>query len=676
MATDPNIIKKLNDDLDNLDEIVKSISSQIQSNLNKQLANSSQTIENMVNELDKGNDITKELSSALLKSNTDSKKLGLDQYRIQQQLLDIEKKLGENYTAKLNKQKEHLKSQLEDNAKQQQLNELQGDFLLNLGKINDAEEQNNEEKKKQNNLSESAKKLISDSIKPLVGLASFSGVLKLILDTAFKADAQTTELAKSLGLSKDQAASLRDNFVEYSRASGDAFVTTDKLLEAQSDLRQQLGISVLYSGKQAEDFSRLTKLMGLSAEQAGKLSKLSIINGTSIEGTVKSVIKGSVASQQSNKISIDQREILKDVANLSEGILVKFQGNPEALGKAVVEARKLGTNLETIDKIGDSLLNWESSIENELKAELITGKQLNLEKARYAALTGDQLTLTKEISNQVGSLNDFQNLNVVAQKSLAEAFGLSRDELAKMLMQQEVSNKLGDVSKMTLDQQLQALKSQGEPLDSLLYKQIQQQSAQEKFANAMEKLQDIVGNLLAGPVGHLLDTMSDIAGQAWLIYGAVGAMGGASLSGLISEVMILAGGLTEAGIAAITLESALTLGLGVVGIIAGIATAMAAVHNAKTMPDGIVGPGAKILFTGDEGAIKLNDNDTVIAGTNLGGGNNNAEMISAINDLHATIKSNSNKSSNVYLDGTKVSKSLGGVKTLGTTQLQNTYNLA
>ena len=582
-----------------------------------------------------------------------------------------------------------------------------------MGKTNDAEKQNNEEKKKQNNLSESAKKLISDSIKPLVGLASFSGVLKLILDTAFKADAQTTELAKSLGLSKDQAASLRDNFVEYSRASGDAFVTTDKLLEAQSDLRQQLGISVLYSGKQAEDFSRLTKLMGLSAEQAGKLSKLSIINGTSIEGTVKSVIKGSVASQQSNKISIDQREILKDVANLSEGILVKFQGNPEALGKAVVEARKLGTNLETIDKIGDSLLNWESSIENELKAELITGKQLNLEKARYAALTGDQLTLTKEISNQVGSLNDFQNLNVVAQKSLAEAFGLSRDELAKMLMQQEVSNKLGDVSKMTLDQQLQALKSQGEPLDSLLYKQIQQQSAQENFAKAMEKLQDTVGNLFAH-VGPLLDIMSDIAGHSWSIYGAIVAMAGVSLVGLISDVVTiysgltkagtaaitLDGGLTEAGtagaslsgltsevavldgelagaaISAVTLESALTLGLGAIGIVAGIATALYAMNDAKTMHDGIVGPGAKILFTGDEGAIKLNDNDTVIAGTNLGGGNNNAEMISAINDLHATIKSNSNKSSNVYLDGTKVSKSLGGVKTLGTTQLQNTYNLA
>ncbi len=42
-----------------------------------------------------------------------------------------------------------------------------------------------------------------------------------------------------------------------------------------------------------------------------------------------------------------------------------------------------------LPQTGESLLNFETSIENELKAELITGKQLNLERARAAALTGD-----------------------------------------------------------------------------------------------------------------------------------------------------------------------------------------------------------------------------------------------------------------------------------------------
>jgi hypothetical protein len=466
-----------------------------------------------------------------------------------------------------------------------------------------------------------------------MALAAF----KFFKDAAFKADQQVTELAKSLGVGKDQANGLRQNFVEYARSSGEAFVTTNRLIKAQSELTQELGVAGKYTGKQAEDFSRLTELIGLSASEAGKLARLSVVNGTSIENTTKSIIRGSVAAQQSNRISIDQRTILKDVANLSEGILIKFQGNPEALGRAVVEARRLGTTLDQIDKIGESLLNWESSIENQLKAQLLTGKSLNLEKARYAALTGDQITLTREVSNQVGSLNDFQKMNVITQRSLAEAFGLSRDELSKILLEQEKFNKLGDVSKMTLEDQLKALRAQGEPLDSVLYKQIQQQSAQEKFNNAVEKLQDIVGNLVAGPLGRMLDIFADIAKHASVLYGIMGALAGISLVKMIGSLTTMAIEMGLIGASAITASTALTIGIGVPLVLAAIGALMGGMMGAQdeaiskvpkyaeggivTKPHmGIVGE------AGPEAIIPLNSSKA----SNILG--NNAELINAIKE--------------------------------------------
>jgi len=439
---------------------------------------------------------------------------------------------------------------------------------------------------------------------------------------AFKADQQVTDLAKSLGIGKDQAEGLRQNFVAYARSSSDAFVTTDRLVKAQGELSQELGVAGKYTGKQAEDFSRLTELIGLSASEAGKLARLSVVNSTSIEDTTRSIIKGSVAAQQSNKISIDQRTILKEVANLSEGILIKFQGNPEALGRAVVEAKKLGTTLDTIDKIGESLLNFESSIENQLKAQLLTGKQLNLEQARYAALTGDQVTLTREVANQVGSLANFQGMNVIAQKSLAEAFGLSRDELSKMLLEQEKVNKLGDVSKMTLDEQLKVLKAQGEPLDSILYKQIQQQSAAEKFNIAITKLQDLIGNLVAGPLGGMLDVFANIAKHASVLYGIMGALVGISLVKTIGSLISMAATLAASSISAITLSSALTFGLSTIAILAAIgviagamsSTSDSAVSKAQTVKDGIA-PSNKGPFTitDDYGATAITSKGDNIA---------------------------------------------------------------
>lgn len=513
---------------------------------------------------------------------------------------------------------------------------------------------------------------------------TLAAIWKQVLAFTLAADEQVTELAKSLGLSKDQARGIRDNFAQYAKSTGDNFVTTKKLMEAQSGLTSELGAAVEYTGKQADDFSRLTKLIGLSAGEAGKLARLSVINGKSIEDTTKSIIKGSFASERSKRISVDQRTILKDVANLSEGILVKFQGNPEALGAAVVQAKALGLNLEQVDKIGESLLNFESSIENELKAELITGKKINLEKARAAALTGDQATLMEEVASQTGSLNEYSNMNIIAQKSLAEAFGMSRDEMSKMLMDQEKFTKLGDVSNMTLDKQLENLKAQGEPIDSVLYKQIQQQSTQEKYNNAIEKLQEIIGNLVAGPLGKMLDMVVGLADHASVLYGIFGLIAGISLVKTIGSLAIMAAELAASSIGAITLSSALTFGLGTIAILGAIGAIVGMMQSStkevqsstKFAKGGIVTSeinNATIGEAGPEAIIPLNSSK---ASSILGGGMDITPMIAAINEVRNAVNALANKSGDVHLDGQKVGKSLGAVNALGTSQNQNSYRLA
>ena len=523
------------------------------------------------------------------------------------------------------------------------------------------------------------------------GLTDPLALLTFFLNAGLKADKQITDLAKSLGIGKDQASGLRENFVKYAASTGDAFITTDKLMEAQGELTNELGIAAQYSGKQTEDFTRLTKLMGLSASEAGKLARLSVVTGTSIEDTTKSIIKGSAASQRSNKISIDQRTILKDVANLSEGILVKFQGNPEALGAAVVQAKALGLNLEEVDKIGESLLNWESSIENELKAELITGKQLNLERARAAALTGDQAALMQEIGSQVGTLEEFQNMNVIAQKSLAEAFGLSRDEVSKMLIEQEKVNKLGDVSKMTLDQQLEALKAQGEPLDSVLYKQIQQQSSQEKFNNAIGKLQDLIGNLVAGPFGTFIDMLANAASSGVALKAAIVAIGALSLARTIGSLVTMASTLAASAVAGTTAASALTLGLGAVAIVAGVTSVLSMMNsasdeakaNAQQVQDGIAssskGPFSITDKFGATAITAAGDSIAVSPNINKGGSSDNTGLMSAINELRNAVSALANKPAPamaIQVGAEKLGEVVGRQAETGTNQYKNAYRLA
>jgi hypothetical protein len=346
------------------------------------------------------------------------------------------------------------------------------------------------------------------------GLTDPLAILTFIIDKALTANAQVVELGKSLGLSAGAAENLRQDYADFARSTGDTFINTDRLLKAQSELSKELGIAVRFSNEELATFAKLTELTGLSAQEAGKLAQASAAAGIPTEKYADSIREAAFYAQQATGTHFSSKEILQDVSKLSAGILVKFQGNPKAIGQAVVEAKKLGLTLEQIDKVGESLLNFEQSIENELKAELLTGKQLNLERARAAALSGDQLALTKEISSQVGTLEDFQNMNVIAQKSLADAFGLSRDEMSEMLIKQEAINKYGDEAAKLNKEQLEDMKRQGLSASEYLKKQEQQRTAQAKFQDAIVKLQDLIGNLVAGPVGQLLDALADIVSVA------------------------------------------------------------------------------------------------------------------------------------------------------------------
>ena len=338
---------------------------------------------------------------------------------------------------------------------------------------------------------------------------TFVGLMTFIVKAALQADEQAIKLGKSLGVSRQMAYGIREEFVKYARATNDTFVTTAKLMKAQAELTEQLGFAVNFGAKEAETFARLTDLVGLTAQEAGSLARNAAATGMETEKYVSDIRVAAFHAQQTTRTHFSDRQILQEISKLGAGILVKFQGNPKAIAQAVVEAKKLGSSLEQIDKIGESLLNWEQSIENELEAELITGRQINVEKARYAALTGDQLSLTREIADQVGTLADFQNMNVIAQGSLAKAFGLSRDEMSEMLMKQEAINKYGSEAAKLNAEQLKDQAASGLSLEDYLKKQNEQRTIQEKFNDAVLKLQDFFGNLVAGPVGLFLQVLTD-----------------------------------------------------------------------------------------------------------------------------------------------------------------------
>ena len=323
-----------------------------------------------------------------------------------------------------------------------------------------------------------------------------------VLGALFKVSDQVSQINRQLGLGFEAATRTRDRFSQIADQSNSSRFNTEKLLKANLDLNQALGTSVEFSGDVLKSFIELTQCMGVSAEAAGKLATLGKITGQTSNEFAGNLAQSVAQSGKANGIFISTASAFEKIKNLSGTTLLNLRRNPEAIGQAIIATEKLGLSFEQLRCTASSLLDFESSISNELEAELLTGKQLNLERARSAALRGDDVALARELAQQVGNVAQFEKMNVVQRESMAKAFGMSSDQMSDMLIKQELMNKLGNEAKDLSDEQARAVKDMMDKNPGMNAKEAllalqTQESATQKFQDAVAKLRTVFTDLVS-----------------------------------------------------------------------------------------------------------------------------------------------------------------------------------
>lgn len=284
-----------------------------------------------------------------------------------------------------------------------------------------------------------------------------------------------TEMQRSLGQSVESGTEMVYKLEEMATASGDAFITTAKLGHAVAGLSAEAGTFASKFDKQnLIGFVELTENLGYATEQASHLITTLEMHDQTMNDFEANIERSVNGFNEMNNSNITLKAVMDDIMEASQALHVTIGETPNALIEASVAARGLGTTLKGVESIADSLLDFNSSIEAEMEAQLMTGKSLNLARAREAALVGDLETVAKEVSNQQAVQEAFATNNVLAQRSVAKALGMSREELADMYKQQ----------------QLQVL-SQKDGLTA----QEQQTLASLKARKASEQMADILGKI-------------------------------------------------------------------------------------------------------------------------------------------------------------------------------------
>ena len=210
---------------------------------------------------------------------------------------------------------------------------------------------------------------------------------------------------------KDAALGLMDNF-------GGINAVTPELLGGMAKMKAELGVS----GTNAANLMVAMKATGAASEEAAFKMAETVGHLAQAEGVAPG-------------------QVMQDLAQNTDAFAQFAKDGGMNVAKAAIQAKKLGINFDTSVKIADNLLNFESSIQSQMEAEILLGKQLNLDKARSMALSGDMEGMQKEILKNVGSEAEFNQMNVLQRRALATSMGISVIELSKMVANQSNLNK-------------------------------------------------------------------------------------------------------------------------------------------------------------------------------------------------------------------------------------------
>ena len=341
---------------------------------------------------------------------------------------------------------------------------------------------------------------------PFIGgfLGGLADAFANIVDLATGATSKVENFARNLGISYEQSKQINDEFARFAVNSGQAFLNVEKLQNSQLELSKALGINNILSKEILADNIQLQEQAGLELETRKDLAQIALISDKRQTQIFKTIVGQVEAVRRSIGVNLRAQYVIANISKLSGVVGLTFAKYPEKLAKSLAVTKALGLDFQKLDGIASGLLDFESSIAAEFEAQLITGKDINLAKARQLALDNDLTGLAVELNEQLGTSTQFLNMNRIAQESYAKALGMSRDEIADMLRQQEFFAAAGATDLKTFKEKVAQMEKAGTLQSEFLNKLNEEQAqyflsstATEKIANFVDKIRQSFAQLLS-----------------------------------------------------------------------------------------------------------------------------------------------------------------------------------
>lgn len=299
-------------------------------------------------------------------------------------------------------------------------------------------------------------------------LAGIGRIRQMIKDTndAYTEATKTTrylseenkDLAKNFGLTINEAVRLNYSLQKASKNFG---VGGDALKKYTMNLKGLIGqvatqgdlIENSYGKSLYQIQEVLQENLQLSGEQANKYSLFAAFQNKTAEEALLSEYKMGKAIDEKTSTSGNFRDIIQDIASLSEDIQLQYSKIPGDLAQATAKARALGFSMNDLHKTGKQLLNIESSIGDELEYQLLSGRRLVDTKGQSLTNSYREAVFQRNATKQADTLLDILNQegetlenNMFAREQMSKLLGMDEAALARALGKKKILDKIGGES--------------------------------------------------------------------------------------------------------------------------------------------------------------------------------------------------------------------------------------
>ena len=446
---------------------------------------------------------------------------------------------------------------------------------------------------------------------------SFLAQAALIGGAVLSLDKRVAELQRKLGISAQEAANLG---IKAAEATGAIGVNSLDTQEALININDQLGIAATsLRADVVGEMAKLAKFTDLSAEAQANFALQAQISGQNAEMLTDETRAAVLQVEKELGVRQDINKVLDEAGKITGQIRANLGFNIQNIARAISVTKSFGISLAEVAGISKNLLDFQSSITAEFEAELFIGKNLNLERARLFALTGNYEGLTKEIAANAGSALEFAKMNVLQQDALAKSLGMSADSLGDMLFKQEGFASLAQQARDAGEKELAAM--------------FERRDLQQQFNDLVMQLKTIFVDLMT-PLLPLLEGFSNLVQNSETFRNNLKIIAGIGLGLLVANM-------TRLAISSILAAAATG---GIPGIIFGLVAAGAA----ATIISSAIGGGAS-MTTPEAPASAVPG--SLPGSTNSKGVEDKLDELISVNRTNRTITADKFAQRSIYSDG-------------------------